>query len=115
MGRGTARRRAMVPTGSSTFTSLFSGFSPGRAGDGRPDRAGPASEPRATEWTVVRRLYVDPSARGKGIGTALLAEQLRRQASRGARRFLLHIPEAPDDAPAHGLYLKFGGVADVQQ
>ena len=43
------------------------------------------------------------------LGTALLAEQLRRQASRGARHFLLHIPEAPDDAPAHGLYLKFGG------
>jgi len=49
------------------------------------------------------------------VGTALLAEQLRRSHARGAKRFLLHIPEAADDAPAHGLYLKFGHVADVQQ
>ena len=81
----------------------------------RGDSGSRPSDPRAVEWTVIRRLYVDPSARGRGIGTALLAEQLRRAHTRGARRFLLHIPEGPDDAPAHGLYLKFGHVADVQQ
>jgi GNAT superfamily N-acetyltransferase len=73
------------------------------------------ADPRAAEWIVIRRLYVDSSARGRGIGTALLAEQLRRAHARDARRFLLHIPEGPDDAPAHGLYLKFGHIADVQQ
>jgi GNAT superfamily N-acetyltransferase len=79
------------------------------------DRASPLADPRATEWVVIRRLYVDAAARGRGVGTALLAEQLRRASARGARRFLLHIPEGPDDPPAHGLYLKFGRVVDVQQ
>ena len=73
------------------------------------------ADPRAAEWTVVRRLYVDPAARGRGVGTALLAAQLRRAHGQGARRFLLHIPEGAEDAPAHGLYHKFGRVVDVQQ
>ena len=81
----------------------------------RTDRADRFEDPRTADWIVLRRLYVDQSVRGRGIGAALLCEQLRRAHARGAKRFLLHLPEAADDAPTHGLYLKFGHVVDVQQ
>jgi len=81
-----------------------------RARDGLPPE-----DPRAKEWVAIRRLVVDSSVRGRGIGTALLAEQLRRLSARGVKRFLLHVPDDVDEAPARALYAKFGGVVDRQQ
>jgi GNAT superfamily N-acetyltransferase len=72
-------------------------------------------DPRAADWAAVRRLVVDPSARGLGIGTALLAEQLRRLSARGVKRFLLHIPDDADEVPARALYAKFARLEDRQQ
>ena len=50
-----------------------------------------------TLWAVIRRLVVDGSARRRGIGSALLAEQLRRLDRRGVKRFLLHLPDDADE------------------
>ena len=72
-------------------------------------------DPRAREWAAIRRLVIDPSVRELGIGTGLLAEQLRRLNARGVKRFLLHIPDDVDEAPARALYAKFAHLADRQQ
>ena len=47
-------------------------------------------------------VYVDPAARGKGVGTALLVEADRILGEYGVRRALLAT------ADAHGLYARFG-------
>jgi len=72
-------------------------------------------DPRAAEWAAIRRLAVEPPARRLGIGTALLAEQLRRLSARGVKRFLLHIPDDEHEAAAIALYSKFGDIVDRQQ
>jgi GNAT superfamily N-acetyltransferase len=72
-------------------------------------------DPRAREWAAIRRLAVEPGARRRGVGTALLAEQLRRLDARGVKRFLLHIPDDEDEQAAIALYGKFGGLVDRQQ
>jgi GNAT superfamily N-acetyltransferase len=74
-----------------------------------------SGDPRAREWAAIRRLSVEPEARRRGVGTALLAEQLRRLSARGVRRFLLHIPDDEDEQAAIALYGKFGGLEDTQQ
>ena len=74
-----------------------------------------SGDPRAKEWAAIRRLVVDPSARRRGVGTALLSEQLRRLNARGVKRFLLHIPDDEDETAARALYGKFGGLVDRQQ
>jgi GNAT superfamily N-acetyltransferase len=74
-----------------------------------------AGDPRAREWAAIRRLVVDPSVRRRGVGTALLSEQLRRLNARGVKRFLLHIPDDEDEVAARALYGKFGGLVDRQQ
>ena len=47
-------------------------------------------------------VYVDPAARGRAVGKALMAEADRLLASYGVRRALLAT------ADAHGLYAQFG-------
>lgn len=74
----------------------------------------PASDPRAATWAFIRRLAIDEAHRGQGIGAALFAEQLRRLHSRNVTRYLLHVPDSPDEQAAQGLYRKFGGVLDRQ-
>ncbi len=63
---------------------------------------------------MIRRLYVDSSVRGMGIGSALFAAQLQALAGRGFKRYLLHIPDDPQDAPAMRLYARFGRLLDAQ-
>jgi GNAT superfamily N-acetyltransferase len=69
---------------------------------------------RLEEWAVIRRLFVDSAARGTGIGSALFAAQLRALAGRGFKRYLLHVPDDPQDAPAMRLYARFGRLLDAQ-
>jgi phosphoglycolate phosphatase-like HAD superfamily hydrolase len=40
---------------------------------------------------------------------------LRRLHARGVERYLLHIPDDPDEGAARALYSKFGTLADRQQ
>jgi GNAT superfamily N-acetyltransferase len=93
------------PAGVCVATSLSNGWT-------GEERYG---DPRAGQWAIIRRLFVVEEARGLGIGTALLAEQLRRLHSRGKERYLLHLPESPDDLAAHVLYARFGAIIDRQQ
>ncbi len=72
-------------------------------------------DPRTQRWAAIRRLNVDPDLRGQGIGSALFAAQLRRLHAQGVTRYLLHVPDDPDDAAAHRLYAKFGTMIDRQQ
>jgi [ribosomal protein S18]-alanine N-acetyltransferase len=51
-------------------------------------------------------IAVEPSARGKGVGRALLAENLRQAARAGARTMFLEVDL--DNAPALALYERFG-------
>ena len=51
-------------------------------------------------------LAVDPSERGSGVASALLASSLRRLRLRGASRVFLMVRRA--NRPARGLYAKFG-------
>ena len=74
-----------------------------------------SGDPHAREWAVIRRLVVDPSVRRRGVGTALLTEQLRRLSARGVKRYLLHVPDDEDEAAARALYAKFGRLIDRQQ
>lgn len=80
------------------------------AGDARG-----ADTPPATDCAAIRRLVVEPAMRGRGIGSALLAEELRRLHRRGIPRYVLHIPDTPDDWAAKQLYGKFGTVLERQQ
>jgi GNAT superfamily N-acetyltransferase len=79
-----------------------------------PGHAAMRTSRGAAGWAVVRRLVVDRSMRGQGIGTALLAEQLRRLHARGIERYLLHIADDADEFAAKALYAKFGRVVDRQ-
>jgi GNAT superfamily N-acetyltransferase len=73
------------------------------------------ADPRAGQWAVIRRLVVAEAARGQGVGSALFAEQLRSLHGRGVTRYLLHIPDAPEERPGQALYAKFGALLDRQQ
>jgi GNAT superfamily N-acetyltransferase len=72
-------------------------------------------DPRLGEWAVIRRLAVDRDVQGQGIGAALFAEQLRQLHRRGHARYLLHVPDDPNNLPALRLYQKFGCLVDSQQ
>ncbi|HEU5318149.1 MAG TPA: GNAT family N-acetyltransferase [Chloroflexota bacterium] len=72
-------------------------------------------DPRGKEWAAIRRLAVEPAVRRRGVGTALLSEQLRRLSARGVKRYLLHIPDDQDEQAALALYAKFGRLIDRQQ
>lgn len=75
-------------------------------------RADVGSDPRSSEWCIIRRLVVDVEARRRGVGTALLAEQLRRLQALGYRRYLLHVSDSQEELPARMLYWSFGRIVD---
>lgn len=75
----------------------------------------PWEDPRASTWAVIRRLVVDEATRGRGVGAALFAAQLRQLHRQGVTRYLLHAPDDPEQRPAHALYSTFGSLVDRQQ
>ena len=88
---------------------------PSRTDSDKPKDEEPAQNAASPPaWAVLRRLVVDEALRGQGIGSALLAEQLRRLDRRGIARYLLHVPDAPEELPARCLYAKFGALLDRQ-
>lgn len=68
--------------------------------------AGALSEyARNDEWEI-RMLAVDPTAAGRGIGSALLMRAIERSRSAGARRIVLHTADSM--TTAHRIYRRFG-------
>jgi len=59
-----------------------------------------------SDWTGIRLLGVDPSARGHGIGKALTEECLRRSRAAGAPVVLLHTTMLME--LARGMYVRMG-------
>ena len=60
----------------------------------------------AADEAEILTIAVDPPARGRGVGRALLAANLRQAANAGARVMFLEVDE--DNAPALALYKHFG-------
>ena len=54
---------------------------------------GPNDEEFTTQWPEVRLLAVPPSSRGKGIGSILLGECIRRARESGSNAITLHTPD----------------------
>lgn len=62
----------------------------------------------AADEAEILTIAVDPTVRGKGVGRALLAENLRQAARAGARAMFLEVDQ--DNAPALALYGRVGFV-----
>ncbi len=62
----------------------------------------------AADEAEILTIAVDPTARGKGVGRALLAENLRQAARAGARAMFLEVDQ--DNAQALALYARLGFV-----
>lgn len=62
----------------------------------------------AADEGEILTIAVDPSARGKGVGRALLAENLRQATRAGARTMFLEVDK--DNARALALYSRLGFV-----
>ena len=62
----------------------------------------------AADEAEILTIAVDPPARGKGVGRALLAENLRQAANAGARAMFLEVDA--DNAAALALYKRLGFV-----
>ena len=60
----------------------------------------------AADEAEILTIAVEPSARGKGVGRALLAESLRQAARAGARAMFLEVDQ--DNASALALYQRLG-------
>jgi ribosomal protein S18 acetylase RimI-like enzyme len=67
---------------------------------------GPYAELAGPGDAELRMLAVDPAARRRGVGAALLSSVLERAGAAGARRMLLST--LPAMAAAHRLYRRFG-------
>lgn len=80
------------PVGLCLYTYAFSGWR------GRPG-------------VFVEDLYVAPSERGGGLGRALLAAVIAREAPRGCAFMKLHVDKA--NAGAHAFYARIGFVPEV--
>jgi GNAT superfamily N-acetyltransferase len=68
-----------------------------------------ASLSLAPSW-ILNDLYVDPQARGRGVGQALMAAAHELELSNGAAELMLQT--ARSNAPAQRLYEKLGWVRD---
>lgn len=73
--------------------------------EGRPVGCGAVRMIGDTE-AEVKRMYVRPEARGKGVGAVILARLEDEARSRGARRMLLEM--GADQPEAQALYRRFG-------
>ena len=62
----------------------------------------------AADEAEILTIAVDPTVRGKGVGRALLAENLRQAARAGARAMFLEVDQ--DNAQALALYERLGFV-----
>jgi [ribosomal protein S18]-alanine N-acetyltransferase len=62
----------------------------------------------AADEAEILTIAVDPTVRGKGVGRALLAENLRQAARAGARAMFLEVDQ--DNAQALALYGRLGFV-----
>ena len=62
----------------------------------------------AADEAEILTIAVDSAHQGKGIGRALLSENLRQAANAGAKMMFLEV--AKDNAPALALYERFGFV-----
>ncbi len=62
----------------------------------------------AGDEAEILTIAVDPPARGRGVGRALLAESLRQAANAGARAMFLEVDE--DNAAGLALYRRLGFV-----
>jgi ribosomal-protein-alanine N-acetyltransferase len=62
----------------------------------------------AADEAEILTIAVDPAARGRGVGRALLAENLRQAANAGARAMFLEVDS--DNAAALALYRRLGFV-----
>jgi ribosomal-protein-alanine N-acetyltransferase len=60
----------------------------------------------AADEAEILTIAVESGWRGKGVGRALLAENLRQAANAGAKAMFLEVDEA--NAPAHALYARYG-------
>ena len=68
------------------------------------------STTRAARIAVMNDLFVAPSARGQGVGEALIAACLELARERGAA--LLEWQTAPDNRTAQALYERIGGIRE---
>ncbi|WP_018389710.1 GNAT family N-acetyltransferase [Ancylobacter sp. FA202] len=85
-------RREEAPVGLCLYTYAFSGWR------GRPG-------------VFVEDLYVAPAERGSGLGRALLAAILAREAPQGCAFMKLHVDKA--NAGAHAFYARLGFVPEA--
>ncbi|WP_226480498.1 GNAT family N-acetyltransferase [Natrinema amylolyticum] len=67
---------------------------------------GPLERTLAFDGAYVRRVFVDPAHRNRGIATAMVAEACRRARERGARRATALV--AVDNAPSRALFERHG-------
>ena len=63
----------------------------------------------AADEAEILTIAVESASRGKGVGRALLAENLRQAANAGARAMFLEVDRG--NAPALALYKRLGFVA----
>ncbi len=68
------------------------------------------STTRAARIAVMNDLFVAPSARGRGVGEALIAACLELARERGAA--MLEWQTAPDNRTAQALYERVGGIRE---
>ena len=68
--------------------------------------ANPGNEPITLPWPEVRLLAVSPTARGQGVGAALMQECMRRARQSGARVLTLHTTDIMQSALR--LYTRLG-------
>jgi ribosomal-protein-alanine N-acetyltransferase len=63
---------------------------------------------RAADYAEILTIAVDSAHQGRGVGRALLSENLRQAANAGAKAMFLEVAE--DNASALALYERFGFV-----
>src|SRR4029077_13094111 len=66
----------------------------------------------AADQAEILTIAADAACQGKGVGRALLSENLRQAANAGAKAMFLEV--AKDNAPALALYERFGFVKVVE-
>lgn len=70
--------------------------------------AGPYHRRLAYRWTLEDSVYLAPSAQGRGLGTRLLAELIRRSEACGFRQMIAIIADPNSQKPSIALHRKSG-------